>query len=343
MTEPTTVNLALGDGTSATQRFLRDEILARFSSPSLHELEDAAHISLGGVELVLTTDSYVVDPPVFPGGDIGRLAASGTINDLLASGAVPRFMTVGLVLGEGFVRDQLSRILDSLATAAASADVEVVAGDTKVVEQSVHLGICINTTGLGIPLWPGRRYRLTDARPGDRVLVTGTVGDHALAVLSQREGLGFERRVRSDCGPLHELILPLLRAFDGVHALRDPTRGGLSGVLHDLAEATGADVRVDATQIPVRPEVLFGCEMLGLDPIDLSNEGKMVVVVAPSEADAALAVLRRHPLGCEASLIGAICSATAHNGQVIVAGSASNGTGLKVLHRLEGKSVPRLC
>ena len=339
MAEETGISLALGDGGAAMARFLRGEILTRFRNASLLELEDASHVQLDGGCVVVTTDSYVVDPPLFPGGDIGRLAVSGTVNDLLAAGAVPRFLTLGLVVVEGFPSVQLGRFLDSIQVTAENAGVEVIAGDTKVIGRSAGFGICINTTGLGTPVRPGRRYRLADACGGDRILVTGTVGEHALAILSVREGLGFEQRLQSDCAPLHDLILPLLRQSDAVHSLRDPTRSGLAGVLHDLAEATRAEVRLEAARIPVRSEVRFGCEMLGLDPLRLANEGKMVLVVAPDQVDSVLAILRGHPLGREATEIGEISPTQITTGQVLL---VEDG-GLRILDRTEGQPLPRLC
>lgn len=332
------MTLALGDGGTVTQRFIRDEILSRFPNPSLHELEDAAHVHLTSSEVVISTDSYIVDPPIFPGGDIGRLAVSGIVNDLVASGAIPRYLTLGLVLSVGFSINWLRQILDSLARASEEAGIEVIAGDTKVVIAS-NLGICITSTGVGVALHKGRHYSLSEAQVGDKIIITGCVGDHSLAVLSQREGLGFEQCVQSDCAPLNELILPLIHRQDGVHSLRDPTRGGLTGVLLDLAETTKADVWFDAAQVPVRRETAFALEMLGLDPFEMTNEGKMVVVIAMDQANEALALLQNHPLGKASAVIGEIRKPQNDKGQVICATT----TGEKIVLRKDGPPLPRIC
>ena len=339
MTNGHVVSIELGQGGVATQRFIREEIVSRFSNASLSELEDGAYFSADSRELVITTDSFIVDPPVFPGGDIGRLAVSGTVNDLVASGAVPRILTLGLVVCEGFPLATLRQILTSMAETASSCQIEVVGGDTKVLERD-KLGICLNTSGIGVPVRAGYRYRLADARIGDKIIVTGTIGNHALAVLSEREGLGLERRIRSDCTPLSDLILPVLRRLDGVHALRDPTRGGLAGVLHDLAEATGVDVFIETTKLPVEREVKFACEMLGLDPLDLINEGKMVVVVSPDQTADALAILRDHPLGQQAAVIGELHPRKTQTPRVNLI-RADGTAGL--VERKEGLPLPRLC
>jgi hydrogenase expression/formation protein HypE len=338
MGEAETVTMAVGDGGAITRRFIRDEILSRFPGEHLRELEDAAHLPLGGATVAVTTDSYTVTPPIFPGGDIGRLAVSGTVNDLVASGAAPRFMTLSLIASEGFPMRSLRRILDSAASTAVAAGVEVVAGDTKVVSAAA-LGVCLNTTGVGSPLRPGRRYSLREAQAGDEVIITGHVGDHALAVLSQREGLGFERRVESDCAPLNDLILPVIRKLDGVRAMRDPTRGGLAGALHDLAEASGCDVWFDAGRVLVRPEVNFACEMLGLDPFDLVNEGKMLIVAAPEQSADVLAMLREHPLGRSAALIGHVEPPRGAARRVVCA----TEDGERLLTHREKDQPPRLC
>jgi hydrogenase expression/formation protein HypE len=334
------ITLNTGHGGRATQRFIKDEILSRFANNSLNELEDGSYVSWSNSQLVLTTDSYIVDPPIFPGGDIGRLAVSGTVNDLVASGAIPKFLSLSLVISEGFPFLKLQQILDSLASTAKESGVEIITGDTKVVEKTCNLGICINTTGIGIPVKHNHRYRLADTQIGDKIIVTGSIGDHALAVLSEREGLGFEQQIQSDCVPLNNLIIPLIQNIEGIHSLRDPTRGGLVGVLHDLAEASHLDVFIDAKSIPIKAVVNFGCEMLGLDPIELVNEGKMVVVVAQEQANDALALLKQNTLGQDAAIIGEIRPSSSYMGNVILLEDNGKKT---LLVRTEGQSLPRLC
>jgi hydrogenase expression/formation protein HypE len=329
---------AHGDGGAATQRFLADEILPRFSNPALDRLEDGAAVAVGGMDLIVSTDTFTVTPAEFPGGDIGRLAVTGTVNDVLAAGGRAAYLTFGLVLSEGFPMATLRRILDSAKAAAEAAGVRIVAGDTKVIGRGGGPEIFINTAGIGTPIHQGRRYEVASARPGDRVLVTGTVGDHGLAVLSAREGLGFERRVVSDCAALHELVGPLLARFPGIRALRDPTRGGLVGALLDIAERSKVELVLEEEAVPVADEVRFGCEMLGLSPLTLVNEGKMVLVVDPAEADATLAELRRHPLGAASAIIG-----QARRGSRVTWLVARTRAGERIVVRPEGDPLPRLC
>jgi hydrogenase expression/formation protein HypE len=289
--------------------------------------------------MVISTDSYVVDPPIFPGGDIGKLAISGTVNDLLASGAIPHYLTFSLIISEGFPHSALKCILDSAQQTAQAADVKVVAGDTKVLGKQNNVGIYINTTGLGIPIKSGKNYAVSNACPEDSVIVTGTLGDHGMAVLSAREGLGFEHRILSDCAPLHELMIPLLKACDEIRCLRDPTRGGVIGALIDITESSRVDVFVDEDAIPLKNEVRFGSEMLGLDPLSLVNEGKMIIVVSAAETEKVLAQLRQHPLGKASNVIGVIQKAHAPRGQLIL----KKGGTRRVVVRPEGQILPRLC
>jgi hydrogenase expression/formation protein HypE len=336
--EQATVTLAHGDGGAVMHRFLSNEILSRFGHSGLKELEDGTWIRMGHVEFILSTDSFVVDPPVFPGGDIGCLAVTGTVNDVLASGGRPRYITLALVITEGFRMDTLRRILDSARATAEEAGVEVVAGDTKVVPRAGIPQIVINTTGVGFPIIPGQRYEISRARPGDRILLTGSIGDHSLAVLSAREGLGFEQRVVTDCAPLQTLLIPLLTEFTGIRVLRDPTRGGLAGALVDIAESSMVEVLIEEDAIPVQKEVRFGCEMLGLDPLFLVNEGKMILVVASEQAELALSRLHQHPLGRQSSIIG-IVRAGSPKGRVLL----TRGLDERLIVRPEGQPLPKLC
>jgi hydrogenase expression/formation protein HypE len=325
------LSLAVGDGLEASARFVRDEILSRFPAQAGGP-EDGSLCEIRSGRIVVSTDSFLVEP-FFPGGDIGRLAVTGTVNDLLACGAVPRYLTLGLVLREGLPLADLGRVLDSLRDTAREAGVEVVAGDTKVVPRGeTTLPIVINTTGIGEPL-SAKRYALADARPGDAILITGRIGEHALAVLEQRSRLSLD--LASDCAPLGDLLLDLLREEEGVVAMRDPTRGGLLGLLFDLAEASGSEIRVEYDAIPVSPEVKSASDLIGVDPIALANEGKMVLV---TRAESALRIrdrLRAHPLGRDAAILGEVAEGKV---RVIIAGSPRQYS-----YRPENIGFPRLC
>ncbi len=332
------ITMADGAGGAATLRLIKEEILTRFGNPALNVLEDSSWVGFGNGQLIVTADSHIVDPPVFPGGDIGSLAVAGTVNDLIASGARPMFLTLSLIIGEGFPLDTLQRILDSIARTAASAEVQIVAGDTKVVEGK-PASLFIHTSGFGSPLDLARDYSVARAQTGDRIVVTGTMGDHGFAVLSYREGLGFEHRVESDCAPLNDLLLPILGEFDQIRSLRDPTRGGLVGALVDIAESSRVDLLVRRDRIPIKSEVAYGCEMLGIDPLELVNEGKMVLVVGDSQSTALLSRLQSHPLASESSIIGKVQSRGGRTGQVLFDERCT----VKVVRRPEGMPIPRLC
>lgn len=333
------VILELGEGTARTQRFIREEVRSRFTGAALAPLEDSSWMPNGGSPLVVTTDSYIVEPPVFPGGDIGKLAVAGTVNDLVASGAAPSFMTLGLVLGEGVSMAMVRAVLDSVAREASIAGIEVVAGDTKVLPRRAAVEIIMSVTGGGLPVHSDRSYPVSAAEPGDLVLVTGSVGDHGLAVLSAREGLGFESVVRSDCAPLSPLLVPVLAGCPGVRCLRDPTRGGLLGALADIAESSHVEVVLEIASVPVGRHVRAGCEMLGVDPFLLVNEGKMVIVVRPDDAASIMARLRDHPLGRQAAVIGDIRPVRSTGAMVVLRDKGVE----RVFKRPEGAPLPRLC
>ncbi len=339
MSTKPTIQVIDGDGGLAAIRLIRDEILPNFNNPYIKWLEDASRVPWIGEEVVMTSDSFIVFPPIFPGGDIGKLSICGSINDLVASGAVPRFMSFSMILANGLPVETLRQILKSAGETAHQAGIEVICGDTKVLDTGHKDEIIINTTGIGNPLVPPKNFSVRCTKPGDRILVTGTMGEHGLAVLSEREGLGFERRVRSDCAPLHELILPLIQEFPGIHSMRDPTRGGLLNVLIDIAEGSGVDVVVDKTTIPVRHEVNIACEMLGIDPLQLVNEGKMVLSIASEEAQAVLNRLHEHPLGKESAIIGYAQKAGSEAGRLFLKEDGRR----KVTLRPEGNKIPRLC
>jgi hydrogenase expression/formation protein HypE len=333
------VPLNVGDGSAATLRFMKQHILTRFNNPILGKLDDASKVELPSRICTITTDSFIVDPPIFPGGNIGKLAVAGTINDLVASGARPCYLTLSLMITEGFHYDQLEVILDSIEEATQKSSLQIIAGDTKLLDKKSRLGILINTTGVGIPVDPNRSFSLINAQPGDAVIITGTIGDHGLAVLSFREGLGFEQRIQSDCALLDDLILPLLNRFPSIRGMRDPTRGGVLNVLFDIAEAAQVRVVLDVTSFPIREEVRMGCEMLGIDPLLLVNEGKMILLADREEADLIVSTLQAHPLGAQSAIIGEVLPSKFGNGEVIFQESGI----FKSKVRPEGKGIPRLC
>lgn len=331
------VTLAHGAGGTASRALVESLFVPAFENPLLARLGDAALLTAGGARLALTTDSYVVTPRFFPGGDIGELAVNGTVNDLAVSGARPLALTAGFVLEEGLALDELRLVVDSMAHAAATAGALIVAGDTKVVEHGTCDGLYVTTAGIGL-LDPRAELDPRRVRPGDKVLVSGTIGDHGVAVLIARGGLALEAEIASDTAALHELVDALLGLEAGVRFLRDPTRGGLATTLNELAAASGAAVVLDERALPLRPEVAAACELLGLDPLYVANEGKLVAVVAPSAADAGLAALRSHPLGRDAAIVGEVAAGPA--GLVLL---ETPFGGRRVVDMLVGDPLPRIC
>ena len=332
------VLLAHGGGGRLTQRLIRDVFAASFANPALARLHDGAVLELHGARLALSTDSFVVSPRFFPGGDIGSLAVHGTVNDLAMCGARPIALSAGFVIEEGLEMDELARIVESMRRAAAAARVEIVTGDTKVVERGKGDGLFINTTGIGL-VPDGITIDPERARPGDVVLLSGSIAEHGIAILSVREGLEFETALVSDSAPLHDLVAGLLAAAgEAVHVLRDPTRGGVSSALNEIAEASRTGIRLDEAAIPVTEPVRGACEILGLDPLYVANEGKLVAIVAPDAAGAALAALRAHPLGHAAAAIGEVVAGPA--GRVIL---RSRVGGSRIVDMLSGEQLPRIC
>ncbi|MDQ4077963.1 MAG: hydrogenase expression/formation protein HypE, partial [Chloroflexota bacterium] len=285
-----------------------------------------------------TTDSYVVSPLFFPGGDIGKLAVHGTVNDLAVSGAEPLYLSASFILEEGFLIDDLRRIVGSMAEAAQAAGVTIVTGDTKVVQRGKGDGAFINTAGVGVVRIPWRISQ-TQAKPGDKVLLSGPVGDHGIAIMMAREALDIEIDIQSDSAPLNGLVRSLLDAVgDAVHCLKDPTRGGLATTLNEIALASEVGIAIEEPAIPLRPEVRGACEILGLDPLTIANEGKLVAVVAAAAADEALATLHAHPLGTEARIIGQV---QAEPAAMVFVRTDIGGT--RVLDMLVGDPLPRIC
>jgi hydrogenase expression/formation protein HypE len=330
--------LGHGSGGLLTHRLIRDLFLEAFDNPALRRGDDAAVLELERAErLAVTTDAHIVSPLFFPGGDIGRLAICGTVNDLAVLGARPHWLTASFILEEGLAMADLRRIVESMRRAAAEAGVQVVAGDTKVAERGKADGVFIQTTGVGtIP--DGRNLGGAWARDGDTVLVSGPLGDHGLAVLAARGQLGFAIDVESDVAPLNGLVEALFASGAEVHVLRDPTRGGLATTLNEIARQSGVAITLEEAAVPVRPSVASACELLGFDPLYVANEGRLVVVAAGDSADTALAALRGHPLGLAAVRIGVVEAGPP--GRVRL--RTRLGT-TRVVEMLSGEMLPRIC
>jgi hydrogenase expression/formation protein HypE len=327
-----------GGGGKLGNELVEHLFLPAFRNPELENLGDAAVLDLGGGKLAMSTDSFVVQPLFFPGGSIGELAVNGTVNDLAVSGAEPKFLSASFILEEGFPLAQLAAIVDNMARAAITAGVKIVTGDTKVVEHGHGDGCYINTAGVGL-LRPGISVGPHRAQPGDEILVSGTIGDHGMAIMSVREGLEFESQIRSDCAALNGMIAEVLAAVGtAVHTMRDPTRGGLASTLNEIAQSSGVGIEIDEPSLPVRPQVQSACELLGLDPVYVANEGKAVFFVAPEAAEKILAILRAHPLGKDAARIGRV---TAEHKRMLVARTAMGAN--RVIPTQIGEQLPRIC
>jgi hydrogenase expression/formation protein HypE len=331
------VLLAHGSGGTMMRELIEDVFIARFNDEALLRMDDAASLEIPPGRIALTTDTYVVTPRFFPGGDIGRLAVAGTVNDVATAGATPLFLTVGFVLEEGLMIEELQRILDSMVAVAAEAGVRIVTGDTKVVERGHGDGIYINTAGVGV-VREGVDLSSRNCKPGDVVLLSGTLGDHGVAVMSTREGLSFGTDIVSDAAPLNHLVAATLDAAPNARCFRDPTRGGLASCLNELAGASGVSITVDEESVPVREQVRGACEMLGYDVYQVANEGKMVAVVPAEQADAALAAMKGAPYGADAAIIGTVAEGPA--GRVYV--KTSFGA-KRIMDMLVGEQLPRIC
>ena len=336
--EDDAILMAHGGGGRMTQRLLDSVFLRAFDNPALALQHDGAFLDVGSGRIAISTDSFVISPLFFPGGDIGSLAVHGTVNDLAMCGARPLALTAGFILEEGLPMEALRRIVGSMQSAAARAGVPIVTGDTKVVDRGKGDGVFINTTGIGV-VAGGVRISPDAARPGDLILISGTIADHGVAIMSVRQGLEFSTTVRSDSAPLADLVAGMLEvAGEDVRVMRDPTRGGVASVLCEIAAASGAGMRIEENRIPIREEVRGACEILGLDPLYVANEGKCLVIVAPESADAALTALKGHPLGADAAIIGVVVED--HPGRVV---QKSRIGGSRIVERLTGEQLPRIC
>ncbi|MGI6367243.1 MAG: hydrogenase expression/formation protein HypE [Anaerolineae bacterium] len=333
-----TVLLSHGSGGVQSQELIEQIFVRHLGNATLDGMEDSAVVDAPeGGRIALTTDSFVVQPLFFPGGDIGKLSVCGTVNDLSMRGARPVYLTSGFIIEEGFPLAQLERIVASQAATAQAAGVRVVAGDTKVVERGKGDGVFINTAGVGV-LPQGIDISAGNAQVGDVVLVNGAVGDHGLAIMTLREGLAFSSPLRSDCAPLNDLVASMLAACPAIHVLRDPTRGGLATTLNELAQRSRVGIEIEESQVPVHTEVAAAAELLGLDPLYSANEGKLIAIVPEAEAPALLRAMRSHPLGAEAAVIGRVTET--YPGTVIL--RTLLGT-RRVLDMLSGEQLPRIC
>jgi len=333
----TVITTAHGAGGKASAALTDAVFLEAFANPTLAQLTDAAVLDVGAGRLAMTTDAYVVRPLRFPGGSIGDLAVNGTVNDLAMAGAVPRWLTASFIIAEGFAVDELRAIVADMARAAAAAGVEIVAGDTKVVDRGAADGLFITTAGVGL-VPSGVALGAPEVRAGDRVLVSGTIGDHGVAVLLARGDLALEAEVNSDTAPLHELVRNLLSAVPATRWLRDATRGGVATVCNELAKAAGVGVVLDEAALPVRNPVKGACEILGIDPLYVANEGKLVAVVPAADVDVALAALRAHALGADAAVIGEVVE---DSSTLVVLDTAFGGS--RIVDMLVGDPLPRIC
>ncbi|WP_300455381.1 hydrogenase expression/formation protein HypE [Accumulibacter sp.] len=326
-----------GSGGRATAQLIEELFVRRLGNAYLGQGNDAAVLPMPPGRLVMSTDAHVVSPLFFPGGDIGCLAVHGTINDLAVVGATPLYLAASFVLEEGFPLSDLARIVESMAAAASAAGVPVVTGDTKVVEKGSGDGVYITTTGVGVVTegdeWSGDR-----ARPADRIIVSGSIGEHGMAIMAQRENLGFAAAIASDTAALHGLIAAMRASGAAIRVLRDPTRGGVATTLNEIACQSGVGMMLQESALPVRPEVAAACEFLGLDPLYVANEGKVVAIVAPEDAERLLAAMRAHPLGRQAAVIGSVHQ-DAHS---FVQMTTAFG-GRRIVDWLTGEQLPRIC
>ncbi|WP_240928392.1 hydrogenase expression/formation protein HypE [Thalassoroseus pseudoceratinae] len=343
------IQLGHGSGGKLTNDLIKQLFLPAFDNNLLSALEDQATIQLNrwteskssspfdAARLAFTTDSFVVRPLFFPGGDIGQLAVHGTVNDLAVGGAEPKFLSAAFILEEGLPLTDLARIVISMKTACEAAGVQMVTGDTKVVDRGKGDGVFITTSGIGI-VPAGRSLSIRHVQPGDCILVSGTVGDHGMSIMSVREGLEFTTVLKSDNASLNSLTRAMLAACPGIHWMRDPTRGGVAAVLNELVSAVNLGVKIEETALPVRPEVRAACEMLGMDPLYVANEGKLIAVVPPDQTDRLLNTMREHPLGANAAILGEVT--TDHPG-IVVMKSVIGGE--RIVTMPAGEQLPRIC
>jgi hydrogenase expression/formation protein HypE len=328
--------LAHGSGGKLAHELVESRFVKAFANPFLAKLDDSAVIDFSG-RLAFTTDSYVVSPIFFPGGDIGKLAVCGTVNDLAMSGAKPLFLSLSFIIEEGLSQGELNEIVNSIQKTAQEAGVKIITGDTKVVHRGSADKLYINTAGVGM-IPEEVNISGSNARPRDNVLLSGSIGDHGIAVLSQREGLSFHTQLESDCAPLGDLVVEMLNASPNIHCLRDPTRGGLATTLNELAKQSKVSIRIEEEKIPVQEEVLAACEMLGFDPLYVANEGKLVAIVPEEDANKVLKAMRGNHYGAGAAIIGEVRAE--HPGRVVMKTCLGAS---RIVDMLVGDLLPRIC
>jgi hydrogenase expression/formation protein HypE len=331
------VDLTHGSGGRAMMQLIEELFLQAFDNEWLRQMNDQARFRVAAGRMVMATDGHVISPLFFPGGDIGCLAVHGTINDVAMAGAHPLYLSAGFILEEGLPLADLKRIVESMAEAAKLAGVPIVTGDTKVVERGKGDGVFITTTGVGM-VPEGVDISGERARPGDKILLSGSIGDHGVAVMSQRENLTFKTTIESDTAALHGLVAEMVQAVPDIHCLRDPTRGGLATTLNELARQSGVGMKIEETQIPVRTEVAAACEFLGLDPLYVANEGKLVAICPAALAESLLGVMRAHPLGADSAIIGEVLADPNRFVQM-----QTTFGGSRIVDWLTGEQLPRIC
>ncbi len=332
------VLLAHGSGGKLTHQLIEKMFVPQFANPLLAPLHDGAVFSVNGTRLAFSTDSYVINPIFFPGGDIGALAVNGTVNDLAMCGARPLYLSAGFIIEEGFSMEDLWRVVVSMQQSAQRAGVQLITGDTKVVDRGKGDKIFINTSGVGV-VEEGVAVAPSRVQPGDRVVLSGPIAVHGIAIMSVREGLEFETEIKSDTAPLNDLVMNVLAVGgEGVHVLRDPTRGGVASALNEIAASAAVGIEIEEERIPMSEEVRGACEILGLDPLYVANEGKLLAFVSPHVVDRVLQTMQSHPLGRDAALIGEVVGT--HAGTVLLRSSIG---GLRVVDMLSGEQLPRIC
>ncbi|MBT8368994.1 MAG: hydrogenase expression/formation protein HypE [Deltaproteobacteria bacterium] len=326
-----------GSGGKISHRLTTDLLLPVFDNPILAELNDGAIFELNGLRLAFSTDSYTVDPIFFPGGNIGDLAINGTVNDIAMCGATPLYLSVGLIIEEGFARVDLEKIIDDMGTAAQKADVTVVTGDTKVVPKGAVDRIFINTSGIGL-IPPSVNVASPNAKAGDRIILSGTIADHGITILTRREGLSFESDLTSDTAALNHMVKQMFAASNNIHVLRDPTRGGVGTALNEIAEKSRVGLKIYEDKMPLKKEVVAACELLGFDPLYLANEGKLIAFVSAEDTDLVLEAIKSNPFGKDAAVIGEVVAN--HSGKVFM---ETRIGGQRIVDMLAGEQLPRIC
>jgi len=331
-----TILLAHGSGGKLSHDLIEKRLLPSLANPMLNRLDDSAIFKASG-HLAFTTDSYVVSPIFFPGGDIGKLAVCGTVNDLSMNGAKPLYLSLSLIVEEGFSISELDHVVRSIKTAAEEAEVNIITGDTKVVNQGQADKLFINTSGIGV-IPPGIDISGANAKAGDKIILSGTIGDHGIAVMSQREGLKFSTSVESDCAPLNKLVAQMLDSSPRIHCLRDPTRGGLATTLNEFARQSNVGIVIEEDKIPIKEGVKAACELLGFDPTYIANEGKLVAIVEPDDAAKILTQMKQNSYGRDAAIIGEVTND--HPGRVIMKTKLGHS---RIVDMLSGELLPRIC